>query len=184
VGLFRREEPLHVRLAREGGLPGEAPREPPPLGWMETGIHGVPRAREWDAVVAVDAEGIEGDRVQFVALDDDTVVVEEGEDVEPIAAALDDVIDPPYRADARRRAEDQWAVGLRHIDVIELPDDPGGDEVTLTISDGDRTLDVDGQREFGSIRELEALGPAGGEPFVVRAHRLDGKVWEVEVLPL
>ena len=55
MGLFRRRESLHEQLAREGGLDLEPVGEPRPPGWMETGIHGVPRGREWDAVVAVDA---------------------------------------------------------------------------------------------------------------------------------
>ncbi len=64
VGLFRRREPLHEQLAREGGLTAEPLREVAPPGWMETGIHGVHRAREWDSVVTVDVEGVEGDRVR------------------------------------------------------------------------------------------------------------------------
>ena len=184
MGLFRRKESLHEQLAREGGLQPDPATEPHPPGWMETGVHGVPRAREWDSVVAVDAEGVEGDRVRFVALPDDTLVVEEGGDVEAIADALEDVVQPPYRAEARRRDESSWAVGLRRIQIVELPDDPEGDHVTLTVTDGSRSLMVDGQKAFGSIPELEALGEARGKSYVVQAARLDGSVWEVEVLPL
>jgi len=72
VGFFRRSEPLHERLAREAGLGAQPAPEPPPLGWMETGIHGVPRQRQWDAVITVDAEGVVGDTVHFVALPDNT----------------------------------------------------------------------------------------------------------------
>jgi len=74
VSLFRRREPLHERLAREGGLQAPPLQEPRPPGWMETGIHGVHRQREWDAVVAVEAEGVQGDAVHFVALPDDTLL--------------------------------------------------------------------------------------------------------------
>ena len=89
MGLFRRREPLHERLAREGGLGPQPLPEAAPPGWMETGIHGVQRPREWDAVVTVEAEGVEGDRALFVALADQTLLVEEGENVEPLANALD-----------------------------------------------------------------------------------------------
>ena len=184
MGLFRRREPLHEQLAREGGLTADPATQPHPPGWMETGVHGVPRAREWDAVVTVEADGVEGDRVRFVALSDDTLVVEEGTEVGAIADALDDVVQPPYRAEATRRGESRWAVGLRRVQVVELPDDPGGDEVMLTVADGGRTLVVDGQQAFGSIPELEALGEARGKSYVVQAKRLDGSTWEVEVLPL
>jgi hypothetical protein len=94
------------------------------------------------------------------------------------------VVQPPYRAEATRRGESRWAVGLRRVQVVELPDDPGGDEVTLTVADGGRTLVVDGQQAFGSIPELEALGEVRGKSYVVQAKRLDESTWEVEVLPL
>lgn len=204
--LFRRREPLHERLAREGGLqPQPLPEPRPPWGaegdrssgrsvagsagnasiprWMETGVHGVPRERRWDAVVTVEAEGVDADAALFVALPDDTLVVEEGGDVEALAAALDTVVEPPYRAEAARRSETQWAVGVRRIRVVELADDPEGEEVTLTVNAGERMLAVDGAQAFGSIGELEALG-GGREAYVVRARRLDGALWEVEVMPL
>lgn len=184
MGLFRRRESLHEQLAREGGLELQPIAEPRPPGWMETGIHGVPRARQWDAVVAVDAEGVEGDRARFVALADDTLIVEEGEEVDPLAEALDEVIEPPYRAEAARRGGAQWAVGLRRIQVVELPNDPGGDELTLTVHDGETTLVVDGSETFASIRELEDLGASRGSSFVVQARRLDGQLWEFAVSPL
>jgi hypothetical protein len=184
VGLFRRRQSLHEQLAREGGLDLDPAAATHPPGWMETGIHGVPRARQWDAVVAVEAEGVEGDRALFVALDEDTLIVEEGEDVDPIAEALDEVIDPPYRAEAARRSETQWVVGLRRIQVVELPNDPGGDEVTLTVHEGETTLVVDGSETFASIRELEDVGAARGSSYVVQARRLGGSLWEVEVSPL
>jgi hypothetical protein len=184
VGLFRRRESLHEQLAREGGLDLEPGGEPRPPGWMETGIHGVPRAREWDVVVAVDAEGVDGDRVRFVALPDDTLVVEEGDDVEALATALDNTATPPYRAEASRRSESQWAVGIREIEVIELPDDPGGSQLTLTVHDDERMLLVDGAHAFGSVRPLEELGAARGRSYVVQARRLDGSIWEVEAMPL
>ncbi len=182
--LFGRREPLHERLAREGGLdPRELPEAGPP-GRMETGIHGVPRQREWDAVVAVEAEGVEGDQARFVALADETLVVEEGEDVEPLAQALDDVVQPPYRAEAVRRGPAQWAVGVRRIAVVELEDDPEGETLTLTSRDGERTLLVDGAPAFGSIPALERLGSARAESYVLEGRRLTEGLWEVRITPL
>jgi hypothetical protein len=185
VGLFRRSEPLHERLAREGGLETQPLAEPAPPGWMETGIHGVHRQREWDAVVAVEAEGIDGDGVHFVALPDNTLLVDEDVDAEPLAAALDDTVDPPYRAEAVRRGESQWAVGVRRIEVVDLQDDsPAGDELTLTCRDGDRELLVDGARAFGSIPALEKLGEARAPAYFVQGRRLADRLWEVRVVPL
>jgi hypothetical protein len=185
VGLFRRSEPLHERLAREGGLSAQPLQEPAPPGWMETGIHGVHRQREWDAVVAVEAEGVEGDAVHFVALPDNTLLVDEDVDAEPLAAALDDTVDPPYRAEAVRRGDSQWAVGIRRIDVVDLgADSPDGDEVTLTWRDGEHELLVDGAPAFGSIPALERLGQARAPSYVVQGRRLVDNLWEVRVVPL
>jgi hypothetical protein len=184
MGFFRRREPLHERLAREGGLEFGGRPEPGPPGWMESGIHGVPRRRQWEAVVVVEAEDVPGDRVRFVALSDDSLVVEEGEDVDAIADALEGVADPPYRAEAVRRGDTQWAVGLQRIEVVDLPDDPGGEEITLTMRDGERTLLVDGAPTFGSIRPLEQLGADRAESYVVEGRRLSESIWEVRVTPL
>ncbi len=159
-------------------------QEPGPPGWMETGIHGVPRAREWDAVVTVEAEGVAGETVRFVALPGNVLLVEEGEDVEPLANAVDQVASVPYRAQAARQSESQWAVGVRELEVVELPDDPGGEEITLTVNDGERELLVDGAHAFASVPGLERFGETRGQSYVVRAKRLDGSAWEVEALPL
>jgi hypothetical protein len=184
VGLFRRREPLHERLAREGGLRAEPLREVSPPGWMETGIHGVHRAREWDAVLTVDVEGVEGDRVRFVALPDETLLIEEGQDVEPLAEALDGTVSPPYRAEGVRRGESRWALGVRRIEVVELPDAPEGRELTLTVKDGERALQVDGASVFGSLPELERLGASRGESYVVQGGRLTDDLWEIRIVPL
>lgn len=184
MGFFRRSEPLHERLAREGGLQPKPLPEAGPPGWMETGVHGVHRAREWDAVVTVEAEGVEGDKARFVALPDNTLVVEEGGSVDALADALDGSATPPYRAEAVRRGERQWAVGIRRIEVIALPDAPEGRELMLTSRDGERTLLVDGASVFGSQPALEELGEARGESYVVQGQRLDGDLWEVRVVPL
>ncbi|HVH51582.1 MAG TPA: hypothetical protein VM690_05520, partial [Gaiellaceae bacterium] len=82
MGLFGRREPLHERLAREGGLDVQAEPEQidPRPAWQETGVHGIARAREWDATVTVAAPDVEGDRATFVALPDGSLLVEDGPD--------------------------------------------------------------------------------------------------------
>jgi hypothetical protein len=175
VSLFRRREPLHERLAREGGLTEPEPVDTTPR-WGEAGIHGVARPRRWDAVVAAQTE-LEGERAAFVALPDATLVVEDGpDDVQPLADAVETELQPPYRAEAVRRGEGIWAVAARRIQVVQLDHD--GEELQLTVQDGERTLLVDGEPGFGSIRELEAL--ADGDA-AIRATRIDGEDWEVQV---
>ena len=159
--------------------------EPGPPGWMETGIHGVHRSREWEAVVVVEAEDVPGERARFVALADDSLLVEEGEGVDALADALEGVVEPPYRAEAVRRGDGgQWAVGIRRIGVVELEDDPGGEALMLTMRDGERTFLVDGAPTFGSVPALERLGAERGESYVVEARRLSESLWEVTVSPL
>jgi hypothetical protein len=173
---------LHERLAEEGGLVEPAPRRPLYTGVIdEAGIHGVPREREYDAVVTTDAPDVEGDGARFVALEDGTLIVEEGDgELAPLADAIEQEVKRPYRAVAVRRGATQWAVAGKALRVVELPE-PGGDEVELARRGDERTLLVDGSREFGTMPELEAL--ADGDA-VIRASRLDGNMWEVRVDPL
>jgi hypothetical protein len=179
--LFRRSKPLHERLAEQGGL---VERRPGPLftGTIpETGIHGVPREREYDAVAAADAPDAQGDSARFVGLEDGSLVVEDGEgDLTPMADAIERELGRPYRAVAVRRGETQWAVAGHRLRVVELPE-PGGDEVELVLRGDDKTIIVDGNRAFGTLPELEAL--ADGDA-VIRASRVDGTLWEVLVDPL
>jgi hypothetical protein len=180
VGLFRRK-PLHVRLAEEGGL---VERSTVPLftGVIpETGIHGIPRERQYDAVAATEAPDAEGSSARFVGLEDGSLLVEEGDgDLTPLADAIEQEIVRPYRANAVRRGETQWAIAAHRLRVVELPE-PGGDEVELVVRGEEKTLVVDGNRSFGTMPELELL--AGGDA-VIRASRLDGALWEVRVDPL
>jgi hypothetical protein len=174
LSLFRRREPLHVRLAREGGLL-ESAREPLRPAWDNAGIHGVQRARQWDSVATVDAPELEGDHAVFVALSPEQLVVEEGpHGVEALAAALGRDPAPPYRAEAVRRDGTVWAVAARRIEIVRLPD-LSGEEIELSTHAGERTLLIDGERTFGSIPALERP-----EQFV-RAKRVAGDAWEVEI---
>lgn len=180
MGLFRRK-PLHQRLAEEGGL---VERSTVPLftGMIpETGIHGIPRERQYDAVAATEAPDAQGDAARFVALEDGSLVIEEGEgDLTALADAIEQEVARPYRATAVRRGETTWAVAAHRLRVVQLPE-PGGDEIELVLKGEDKTLVVDGNRSFGTMPELEEL--AGGDA-VIRAARLDGTLWEVRVDPL
>jgi hypothetical protein len=185
MGLFRRSESLHERLAREGGLDeGRPPHDTTPR-WAETGIHGVPRPREWDASTLVEAPDVQGDDLGFVALPDGTLLVDGEGDAEPLADALEAQLTPPYRARAVRRDERFWGVAARRIAVVELPSEVKGKELELAVNDGETSLVVDGSREFGSLSELENLARARGlDSYVVRAQHLDGQLWEVQVSAL
>jgi hypothetical protein len=179
--IFRRE-PLHKKLAREAHLEQSEPAtivDPGPH-WGNAGIHGVPRPRRWDAVASAEAPGLSGDEVHFVALPNGDLVVDEDEPADtlgPLADAIEQTVEPPYRAEAVRQGEDVWAVAARRVEVAEF--EAEGDELELVVNDGARTFTVDGARAFGTIPELERLGASQSDSHVVRATRLDGDVWEV-----
>ena len=206
--IFRRE-PLHRKLARQAGLeldpdsdamtkareepplePGqeqEPEQEPFDIGphWGVTGIHGVPRPRRWDVVGSAEAPGLAGDEVHFVALPNGDLVVDEDEPEDtlgPLAEAVETAVEPPYRAEAVRRADDVWAVAARRVQIAKL--DAPGDRIELAVNDGERTCAIDGEPTSARVPELERLGEREGESYVARAERLDDRLWEVEIDPL
>jgi hypothetical protein len=183
VRLFRRREPLHEQLRVAGDLEAaeRVPFDPGPH-WGEVGIHGVHRQRVWDAVATVEAPQLGGTEARFVALADGTLLAETDElDLEPLADALEGSLQPPYRAESVRRSDGWWAVAGRRIEVLDVPEEIAGDHVAVTMRQGERTVEVDGERVFGGLPTLERLA---GDDAVVTAHRLDGTLWEVEVSPL
>ena len=154
--------------------------------WLEAGITGLARQREWDAVATSDAPGTPGDEAEFVALADGRLLVDagpDGFDPGPLAAALEGAIERPYRALAVRRPE-MWAVGARSVGVLELERDLDSNAVELVRNTEGLTLRVDGLPSLTHMPELEELGASRFTTFVVRAQRLDGKLFEVEVEPL
>jgi hypothetical protein len=185
MGFFRRE-PLHEQLARQGGLTERPPQGDPRPLWQEPGVTGLYRPREVDAVVTVDAPGITGDSVRFVSLPDRSLLVEEGGDSEldALAGAVEQELRPPYRARGVRRGETLWAVEAKRIEVLSIPDAPGGDTIDLTQTADGTTVAVDEQRIFGSVPVLAERGEREGPEYTVHAERLDDDLWEVRAAAL
>jgi hypothetical protein len=202
---FRRGETLNERLLREAGLQeqqAEAAAEaspPAPLDpvvafrqQFDSGAGALagaglpPRARHWDTFVTADAPDVEGNEVDFVALPDGTILVEEEEGdaaLEPLANAVETQIALPYRAKAVKQTERIWAVSAMRIHVARL--EAGGDTIELTQTGDGRALRIDGMPWFGSVPELERLGEAqGGFAYAVHAERLDDDLWEVRIASL
>jgi hypothetical protein len=149
--------------------------------WPIVGVTGIPRPREWDAVVTAEAPALEGDTLGFVALADGRVLPPQAE---PLALALDASLERPYRAEAIRRQDAVWAAGALSIDVVRLEDDPGGQEAELVWDGAARSLRIDGTPSLGTNDQLEALGRARASTYVVFATRIDGPLWAVDVTPL
>ena len=170
-----RGEPLHERLAREGGLSLPGAADEPLAPWNKAGIHGLQRLREWDEVVTVEAD-VEADAASFVVLDESIVIEEGPDDVEPLTESV--TTPPPYRAEARRAGPRLWTVGVRRVAVMALRDQEG-ESFELVSRDGFVDLSVDDEHVLGSIPEVARDGD-----YVARGRRLDGDLWEVETAPL
>ena len=162
-----------------------------PPGWDgeqrgEPGIHGVPRARRWDAVVAAHAPLVNGDTVHFVALADGSLVVDEDQPDEaltPLADALETRLAPPYRAEGVRRDGSLWGVAGRRIALVR---EPGldGDEAELVVTDAARTLTVDGLQRVArapafvfAARWTESGADANGTASCSQTVPVAGSVW-------
>jgi hypothetical protein len=185
---WRRDEPAHERLAREGGLVPERGGRDGRQRWYEelVGVHGVARPREWDAVATVKAPGLGAGRIAFVVLPDGALILEEGPDgdLEPLAAAVEATISPPYRAEAVARDDQHWGVAANRIEVLELPEVADGEELTLTVRGDERELVIDGTEREGTVPSLEAFAAARSPSFAVSAQRIDEDLWEVRVFAL
>ena len=195
MGLFRRGEPIHEKLAREGGL--DLPRGvnevalPPAIDpkchplWQVAGIHGIPRVREWDAVTSAEAPALPGDETDFVTLVDGTIFTDDDlpdEALTPLADALEGLVEAPYHAFAFRQDGDIWSVAAMRVTVVEVPEVIDGDKVELAVNEGERTTRVDDVETKVAIPSLEEYASQQFGSFVLRASRLDDTLWEVTVL--
>lgn len=113
-------------------------------------------------------------------------ILEQGEPeaIPCLEGALEDLIDPPYRAVGFRREGDVWAVGAVRIEVADLPADQEGEEIVLTLTNGEAELLVDGRPSVTGVDVLTRLAAGRHESYVLRANRLEGTIWEVTVDPL
>lgn len=143
---------------------------------------GIPRMRgNWDLVVTNTAPGLTGsDELGFVAVEDGDIFMDsqlpEG-DVTPLAEAIELQIQPPYRAYGARQEGDLWAVAARAIEIARFQ--AAGDEIELTVREGERKLLVDGRKAFTDAPELEKIGKEASEDFFVCAVRIEDDLWEI-----
>lgn len=202
MGFFRRhDETLNERLLREAGLesseqPFEETPPPEPLDpyagtypadtWAGVFARAMARPAEYDEVLSVHAPELTGDRVEFATLPEGDVIVDDEQgnaDLSPLADAVEERLEPPYRVVARRREGDLWTVAARRIEVLEF-DFAGGDGIELVQSEDGRELRVDGEPWAGEIPELERAAETLGDAYVVQADRLDGDLWEIQASAL
>jgi hypothetical protein len=184
VPLFhRKEETLNEKLLREAGYSqeGDAVAESP-VHDAEVADESAPSG---EIVFTLDAPDLPGTSHEIVTLPDASVLVDEdAPDVSDVAEAVEQDLDPPYRATALRQSDGYWLVTARPLDVETLSFE--GDELELSVLDGVASLTVDGREaDAGRVpSRLMRHGERVGSDFVVRATRLDSDLWEVRADPL
>lgn len=173
------------------------------LGQLPTGVTGIPRLKEWDAVALVEVPELEASPLRELELDAlpdggldaraDEAVPREA--LERLAAELDTRLARPYEALAVRRDGRLWAVGANAVrlgEPLELGDLPAGTVELVRAPGGDTTLSVDGEDVdpgdealyAAAAAELARVGSERFESFVARADRGAGGRWHVTVDPL
>lgn len=170
--------------------------DPRAFRWVESGVSGLSRPREWDAFSIVDVEALgatELHELEFAILADGAVLGEVPLDAVPaLAAELD--LQPPYAVRAVRRGPLEWAVAGRVLRsgplALSVPARISSLEVVV-VPDGDRAVLVDGEETVAvdpawgeAVEELERRGRERFQSFVARADRVVEDRWELTVDPL
>jgi len=183
-------------------------REPPKdvlaFSRIPAGVTGIPRLRDWDAVVVVELPELvrsQAGEVEVVVPESGEVVLRAGEPVpyrvgERIAAALDQELDRPYEALAVRQDELRWSAGARMLrggTTLEFPAGLPAASLELALApDGAVDLRADGDIVDPGLSplfeeaaaELERHGRARFQFFVARADKVAEGSWQLTVDPL
>lgn len=172
-------------------------RDPRAFRWVETGVSGLARQREWDATVIAEVPALRASdltELEFRVLGDGSVIG----DVD--SAALGELtrelsIEAPYAARAVRQDETEWMVGAVGMEselvelaagvealTLEAAVPPEGE--TMYLVDGEILADPPEGPAAEALAELERLGSERFQAFVARADRLEDGRWELTVDPL
>ncbi|HEV2712265.1 MAG TPA: hypothetical protein VGU26_04140 [Gaiellaceae bacterium] len=184
---WRRRKALHEELAEGTDLlewdPTYEPATQPPFKGTLDVLHGG-RPRRWDTVVTADAPALGAEEIQFTALPDGTLLIDDAVPegaLSPLADAVEQSVSPPYRAHAVRGEGELWRVAANRIEVVEVPEEIDGDTVSFVAQGEQRTLLVDDRPTWTDVPTLEALASERHREFVLHAERLDGALWAVKV---
>ena len=168
--------------------------------WMEVGISGVPRNREWDLVTLVDLPELEGATVSelaFTILRDGSVASRipdalPAAAVRRLTAVVEEELGPPCEVRALRRGVSDWSVAARqrNAELVELPAIGDAQELAVAVAPGgDRSVLVDGEEVApgsgieDAALELQRLGLERFPAFFARATRSSAG-WVLTIDPL
>jgi len=169
---------------------GEEIRDPRVFRWVESGVSGLARAREWDATALVQAPSLRGHdaaELEFRVFGDGTVIGDvPGEAVAELTGELG--LAPPLVVRAVRHGAlqlDSELVTLpRGIAAMSLEVALPPDGETTLLVDGEMVADVSEGPEREALGTLESLGAARFQAFVARADRVEDGRWELTIDPL
>jgi hypothetical protein len=147
------------------------------------GVTGVARPRgEWDVASSASAPDLPGDELTFVALADGTLVVD-GEVPDgaagPLADAVEQYLQPPYRAAAVRKEGDVWAVAAARVTVLDLSSVDGDMLEVARVGEG-VAFSVDGAASLAPLEVRQVLEGHDGD-VALTAERIDGTTWVAEI---
>jgi hypothetical protein len=172
-------------------------RNPGVFPWVEAGVSGIARAREWDETALVQAPSLRGyaDReIEFRVFADGTVVGDvPPEAIGELTGELG--LNPPLVVRAIRQGDSAWTVGVLQLESVLVSLPTGIAAMSLEVAvppDGVTTLSVDGEiageapdgPEGEALATLESLGAARFQAFVARADRVEDGRWELTIDPL
>ena len=130
--------------------------DPRAFRWVEAGVSGLARPRQWDATALVEVDalrGYEAPELEFRVLADGSVVGDvPAEAVPELTAELG--LDPPYAARAVRKDGGRWAVGALRIDADEIELPQGLEAFSLEVAvppDDETAFLVDGEHGPGAL---------------------------------
>ena len=146
-------------------------------------LTGAPRELLWRAVVSASAPDLEGSEQRFAVTKDGRIVIADSiptKAVEPLVAAIENEIDPPFCAVAVQDEGDVWVAAANPAEIVDLVDVPGQ---TIEVSNVARitTTRIDGADSDYRFPQLEDLIDGDG---ALVAHRFTGDTWIAEVFPL
>lgn len=101
----------------------------------------------------------------------------------PFARAVAGSLHPPYRARGVRQEGGRWSVAARRFRVAELPG-VAGEQLEVTVHEGRRSLVVDGMPTASGLEVVLRAARTEHESYVIRARRVRGELWELDVVPL
>ena len=170
--------------------------DPRAFRWVEAGVSGLARAREWDATGFVELPELAADELELEVRADGAkgAAGVPAPALAALLAAADELAERPYTLRAVRQGPVEWALGVvaLAVDEVALPAVDGDSIEIARPPDGDRLVLVDGEEPpephepllAAVVALLEERARARFQCYAIRADRVKGERWDVTIDPL